>query len=71
MVTLHEYFLHSASKVRDSKIRGVGEAEDNIVERGGHANEVYEPKDGPLRTMRSEINQLWEDEGNRGSWYSG
>jgi len=71
MVILHEYFLHSASKALDRKIRGVGEADDNIVEKGGHANEVYQPKDGPLRATQSEVNQSWEDEGNRGLWYSG
>ena len=63
IVIYHEYSLHGAAKIRNSKIRGAGEADHDIVERGGHANEVYEPKDRTIRAMQSDGVQLWRTKG--------
>lgn len=36
---------------------------DDVVERGGHPNEVYELNGAPFRAIQSEIDQQWEDGG--------
>lgn len=61
-------FLQGAGKGRNSKVRRAVKVYSDVVERGGHPDEVYEPKNGFARAIQSEVGQLWEDEGDRGLW---
>jgi len=66
VVIRHDYFFHGADKGRNGKIRGVVNVYDDVVEGGGHPDEVYEPNDGPFSAIQSEVDQPREDEWNRG-----
>jgi len=71
VVIWHEYRLHGLGNIRDSRIRGVAEVDDDVVEGGGRANEIHEPKDGPTRAMKSKNSQSRKDDGSRCPWYTG
>jgi len=71
VVICHEYFLHGPSEIWGSKIRGVAEVDGDVVEGRGHPNEVYEPKNGLIRAMQSEINQPREDDERQCPWHIG
>lgn len=40
----------------------------DLVERGGHADEVHEPQDAPCHATQFEVDQPREGEGDRSFW---
>ena len=51
LVIRYEYFLQYAGETRSSVLYVAPKANDDIVERGRHANEVYEPQDRCFRAV--------------------
>ena len=35
-----------------------------VVERGGNTDEVHKPRDNRLHAIQSQVDQLWEDDGD-------
>ena len=53
-----KYFLHGADERRNGLEARITKAQDDVEERGRHADEVYQPRDTPLRTAQFEVGQL-------------
>jgi len=59
-VIRREEFRYCASK----RMGVIMEADNDLMERGGHVDEVYEPQNTCVRAVQSEGNQPREDGGN-------
>jgi hypothetical protein len=60
-----EYLLRGVGKRWKSWIVGVLKVDDEVVERGGHADKVGKPCNNRRCAVQPEVDQLWKDDGDQ------